>query len=82
MLTKAEAMWIAKIQRLLDNPPSKRLGFYTTGDCDLTIYDGSKEDEIVAEHDAGGGEFGSAVDRCDARLWALHFPASVHSTSG
>lgn len=81
MLTKAEAAWIAKIQKLLDSPPSDRLGFYTTGDPEVTIYDRSLEDDINAEHDAGG-EFCNAVDSCDARLGELRFPAQVHSTSG
>lgn len=82
MLTKDEAQWISKLQKLLSKPPSDRLGFYTTGDPTVTIYDRSKDDEIDAEHDAGGGEFGNAVERCDAWLSHLEFPASVHSTSG
>lgn len=81
MLTKAEAAWIAKIQKLLNNPPSDRLGFYTTGDPAVTIYDRSKEDEMNEMSEAGA-DWCDCVQAFDADLGSLLFPASVHSTSG
>lgn len=81
MLTKAEKAWIAKIQKLLDNPPSDRLGFYTIGDPDVTVYDRSKEAEMN-EIGERGADWCDCVRAFDADLGSLTFPASVHSTSG
>lgn len=81
MLTRKEAAWVQKVQHLLNNPPSGRLGFYTIGDKDVTIYDASRQDEIDAVFD-GGGDFCAAVSNCDADLGCLIFPNNVHSTAG
>jgi hypothetical protein len=82
MLTKAEAAWLKKVQKLLDNCPSDRIGFYTVGDPSVGVYDCSKEDAIHATLDGGSGEFANAVDDNDAWLGSLDFPRAVHSTSG
>lgn len=82
MLTKEEQAWLNKIQKLLNKPPSNRLGFFTNGDCDVAVYDRTLDAEIQESHDADGGEYSSAVDRCDARLGELMFPSQVHSVAG
>lgn len=83
-MTKEEKAWIRKLQKLLDNPPSDRLGFFTTGDSAISIYDKTKDDEITAIHsDDFSGEFCNAVERADADfIEKLTFPSSVHSTCG
>lgn len=81
MLTKAEKAWVAKIQKLLDNPPSDRLGFYTIGDPNVSVYDRSKEDEMN-EMSEQGEDWCGCVRAFDADLGSLRFPASVHSTAG
>ncbi|HBG51915.1 MAG TPA: hypothetical protein DDW89_08935 [Gammaproteobacteria bacterium] len=81
-LTRAETAWLVALQAMLDKPPSRRLGFYTTGDRDVAVYDLSKEDQINETLDTAHVEFCGAVDRHDARLGRLRFPAPVHSTSG
>jgi hypothetical protein len=81
-LTKEEKAWVQKVQRLLSNPPSDRLGFYTTGDNNVTIYNKDLESEIDALYDKGGREFCSSVDDADAELGELIFPNQVHSTAG
>ena len=43
--SKAESEWFKKFQELMDACPSKRLGAFTTGDADLTIYDKPAFDE-------------------------------------
>ncbi len=78
-LSKEERAWLKKLQNLLDACPSSRLGFYTTGDPVVTVYDYDKETEI---NDIHNGEFANAVDECDARLGELIFPNFVHSTAG
>lgn len=81
MLTKEETAWVRKVQRLLSNPPSDRLGFYTIGDKEVSIYDISLEAEISEIHDKRG-EFCNAVEDCDALLGELIFPNNVCSTAG
>lgn len=38
-LTKAEKVWLDKLEAMLSNPPSKRLSCYTIGDATLSFYD-------------------------------------------
>ena len=81
-LTKEERLWISKLQRLLNQCPSKRFGFYTTGYRDVTIVDlpvteaydrdsGYPEQDYCVKVQAAGSELGELV-----------FPSAVQSTSG
>lgn len=38
-LTAAERKWLGDLQAVLDKCPSQRLGGYTIGDANITIYD-------------------------------------------
>lgn len=78
-LTKAEAAWIKRVQAVLDECPSDRIGAFTIGDADVTLYDRTKEAEIGADSEQ---DFGKAVACAGAELGALRFPFQVHSTSG
>ena len=83
-LTAAEKKWLADLQELLDACPSKRLGFYTIGDPDITVYDRTKEkkiEEIQNSHDRM--DYPEAVDKAGAALdiW-IKFPSHVHSVTG
>lgn len=40
-LTKKEKAWLDKLERVMNQCPSKRLACYTIGDNDLTFYDAS-----------------------------------------
>lgn len=83
-LTKEEKRWLRRVQAALDSCPSKRLGFYTVGDADLSVYDRTHEKAIHAAMDEGkAGDFGPAVDLFDADFYTgLRFPALVHSVAG
>jgi len=82
-LNKAELEWITKVQKILDDCPSKRLGFFTIGDNSVTIYDLRKETKIGDILDEGRQEFCGAVIEAGADTGMfLTFPANVHSTSG
>jgi len=81
-LTAAEKAWIRKVNKLLAECPSKRLGFYTIGDPCVEIYDRDQQVEIDAIMDSGNSDFAPAVDKCDAYLGRLQFPNNVHSTAG
>lgn len=81
-LTKSERDWLARLQAVLDECPSSRLGAYTTGDPNLSIYDSRFEQQINKLLDSGKYDFCTAVDDLDADLGSLRFPFHVHSTSG
>lgn len=80
-MTKEERSWLRKMQKLLDKCPS-HFEFNTVGDCNLTVFDNRKRDEIDAIHDAGGCEFCGAIDAAGAYIGDLIFPNNVHSTTG
>lgn len=77
MLTPEETKWLKKLQKLLNECPSERLGFYTVGDADLTVYDNTNESNFDT-----GIDFPMAVDLEDAALGYLRFPANVVATVG
>lgn len=83
-LTAKEKAWVKKVQRVLNECPSRRLGFYTIGDPDVVIYDRAKNDEIDERMDRGlSSDFCIAVQDTGAETnESLTFPAPVHSTAG
>lgn len=81
-LTQTEKDWLAKLQALLDECPSSRLGAYTIGDPELSLYDRHFEPEINKLLDTGKYDFCTAVASLDADLARLRFPFHVHSTAG
>lgn len=83
-LTKAERSWVADVQAVLDRCPSKRLGFYTTGDPTVTLWDRNKADDVFNALDSReAGEFCSAVEVAGAGFDAsFDFPNAVESTAG
>lgn len=81
-LTKSEKDWLARVQAVLDECPTSRLGAYTIGDPDLNVYDSRFESEINKLLDTGKYDFCSAVSDLGAELGSLKFPFQVHSTAG
>lgn len=84
-LTKAEKEWIEKVQAVLNECPSQRLGFFTIGDSNISVFDKRKEGKINDAMDAGisgCGDFGPSVDKFNAYLGELIFPSGVYSTAG
>ncbi|CAI1744431.1 hypothetical protein [Serratia entomophila] len=82
-LTKAEKKWLDELQEVLNRCPTDRLGFYTVGDPDITVYDRSKEDSINTILDTSDSDWDSCVIKAKANLDAsIIFPAAVHSTAG
>lgn len=81
-LTHAERRWIRELQKVLNKCPSERIGFFTTGDCDIKLFDKTKESEIAARQDRGA-DFGPAAEAVGARFDGdLLFPSNVYSTAG
>lgn len=83
-LNSKEQAWVGKVNKLLKECPSKRIGFYTIGDNNLRMFDVRKNSEIYNEIDNGrASDFHPAVENIDAgfgeELW---FPNPVESTAG
>lgn len=83
-LTPKERKWINDVQALLHACPSERLGFFTIGDHDITVYDRRKEsaiNDLMGENDRL--DFPGAVYQAKAETNEyLVFPACVHSVAG
>ena len=82
--TKVEKDWIAKLQAVLDECPTRRIGFYTVGDASLSVYDRTKE-KLIGDCQDSGADFCHAVQKAKAEISnvdSIDFPALVHSTSG
>ena len=77
-LSGREQAWIDRLQKVLDACPTKRIGFYTIGDAELSIYDRRFDDVI----DDLNFDFCTGVAELDAELSNVRFPSLVHSTSG
>jgi len=83
VLTKEEKAWIKKVEKLLLNPPSNRMGLYTIGDPELTVYDLTKLIDIHESMDSNeSSDFCVAVDKLDARLGGIKTKMNIMSTAG
>ncbi|ENC6657619.1 hypothetical protein ABKY47_002068 [Aeromonas hydrophila] len=83
-LTVAEKKWLEKLEAVLAECPSKRIGAFTVGDNFITLYDRSFDGEIDKLQDGrrGGCDFAVAVDSLECEIGTVHFPFPVHSTAG
>ncbi|WP_129544683.1 hypothetical protein [Serratia sp. 1D1416] len=82
-LSASEQKWLDDVQRVLEACPSDRLAFFTTGDCDVTVYDLSLRGTIdQALHMGVEHDFGPAAEKAGAVLGYLNFPNNVESTAG
>ena len=82
-LTRLEKQWLDALNKLLAECPSDRLGFYTTGDAMVYVYNRQQEDAINALMDENkASDFCLAVNDRKAGLGIITFPSNVHSTAG
>ncbi|KXV06556.1 hypothetical protein AD930_07980 [Acetobacter malorum] len=84
-LTKAEKEWLDRLQAVLSDAPSDRLGFYTIGDCDVFVFDKTRWADIEnhIESTPKGMDFAPAVDAVGGGVVkTLVFPSNVLSVSG
>jgi hypothetical protein len=84
VLTAKEKAWIARLQKCLDQCPSKMLAAYTVGDNDITLYDSSldTEIEIIMSDPSDSQDFCKVALDLDAIIQVINFPFPVHSTAG
>lgn len=82
-LTSAEKKWVTRLNKLLAECPSDRIGSATIGDCNVMLFDATRVTEICNHLDRHGGEFISAAISIDAAFDEnLNFPNPVESTAG
>ncbi|WP_458047961.1 hypothetical protein [Providencia hangzhouensis] len=83
-LTKKESAWVNKLQKVIDECPSERIGYYVTGaDNTVMIFDRTLYPEINRLLDKHNWDFCLATHACDADFeLRLEFPCSVESTAG
>ena len=84
-LTKKEQAWVKRVQKALDDCPSKdKIGFYTVGDNDVKLYDLRLHEEVTDfQNDNRHADFCNACDELNAHLdESLFFPSPVESTAG
>lgn len=80
--TKEEKDWMSKVQKLLTNPPSERLGLYTIGDNGLSVYDKSQDAKIDQMMYVRNIDYCQAVHELDAFLGSIDSATNIHSTAG
>lgn len=83
-LNKTELAWVKKIQNVLNECPSERIGFYVTGaDNYVRIFDRELYPEVNTFLDENNVDFCVATYNCDADFEVeLEFPCGVESTAG
>ena len=82
-LTKKELAWVDEMNEVLARCPSERLGFATTGDPTVYIFDRTKERQINELLDRGCWDFMPAAQHLGyAAGETLDFPVCVLSTAG
>ena len=84
-LTKKEQSWIKELQSVLDTCPSpKKIGFYTTGDQTIYLYDLRRIYEVTNSLDRrNSSDWCEAVQDAGAGFdEKICFPSAVESTAG
>lgn len=82
-LTREEKQWIAQMQALLAACPSSRLGFYTIGDSDVTVFDRNVRDQWYQANGCPATDISEEVAKSGADLnTTLTFPSVVESRAG
>jgi hypothetical protein len=81
-LTKEEKSWLLKVQNLLNKCPSDRIGFFTTGDTAVTVYDCSRTKEIDEFDLTNSTEYCQCISDVGAHLGRLIFPNQVLNLPG
>jgi len=83
-LNTKEKAWLKKVQKVLKECPSERIGFYTIGDNYIHAFDVDKLGRVFDCMDSGKAtDFGPATIGVGADFGeSLWFPNSVESTAG
>ncbi|VAK79349.1 Uncharacterised protein [Enterobacter cloacae] len=84
-LTAKERAWIDELQAVLDRCPSPlKIGFYTIGDRNISLYDLRRIEEVQNVLDSrSSSDWCTAVQEIGAGFdETIDFPSAVESTSG
>ncbi len=80
--TKEEKAWMTKVEKLLMNPPSDRVGLFTIGDRNLSVYDKTHDEKIDRIMCRDNSDHCTVVDQLDAGLGFIESKMNIHSTAG
>lgn len=82
-LTKEEKAWVKKVNKILSQCPSTRLGFASMGDPSIYIFDVTRLDEIYEQLEDNKGDFIPSAQEIGAvSVECIEFPSAVESTAG
>ncbi len=80
--TNAEQAWINKLQSVLDECPSGRLGAFTIGDESIVLFVSSKYEDQLQKPGYEEIDVCKTVEKAGAQVGQLRFPFQVWSTAG
>lgn len=83
-LTKKEQAWLDRLRKTLDAKPMSlmgKIGAYTIGDNDITLYDLKAFDEYYSEGEPCRDKC-ELVGESDTALESISFPFCIESTAG
>lgn len=82
-LTAEERKWVRRVQKALKDCPSKRIGFFTIGDPQVTLYDLDKYEEIP-RRERDNKDLVCLLEKYDLKLddESLFFPNQVEGVCG
>tara|TARA_R110000851_G_scaffold3442_1_gene14114 strand:- start:399 stop:662 length:264 start_codon:yes stop_codon:yes gene_type:complete len=79
-LTPDEKDWLKKIENLLENPPTNRIGFYATNDIVLNVYDRSQVSKINRLMSYSNNNFHQSVKQLKTDLGVIFSNCLIHSS--
>ena len=80
-LTAAEKKWLKKLQKALNECPSKRMRSHTIGDNDIIIHDYPTRCEWENKNPEKRLDMGDVVEQSGSYLATLDFPFAVESAA-
>lgn len=82
-LTAAEQAWLTRLNEVLAECPSPRLGFFTIGDPSIHVFDKRREQEANTMMEEKHRDFGLCCEELGILSpRSILFPSAVHSTAG
>ena len=79
-ITAEERKWLRKVQKVIDECPSNRLGFFTTGDNNIVMYDSESYDNLGLRDSVI--DPAPAIESNGLILGSIFFPDNVEGLCG
>jgi len=76
--TQDELKWFAKLEKIMSQCPSKRLGCFTGGDRDLHFYDDAEYEKRIASYDGKlSGDLVIDLKKVDLQSFPVCTPMAI-----